>query len=122
MPVSHVTHAVLVKVVEFMNYHFENPAPEIEKPLRSSNMTDVCCSFHFILFFAYIFVYFLFLFSTFCFCFCFNLFILFYFFCFNFFVFDFFSFRGSKNDSLQTIKKIDTKKTIVFYVAFFFVC
>ena len=33
--------SVLKKVIEYMMYHSENPAKEIEKPLKSANMTEV---------------------------------------------------------------------------------
>jgi S-phase kinase-associated protein 1 len=32
---------VLKKVVLFMKYHADNPAREIEKPLKSANMAEV---------------------------------------------------------------------------------
>jgi hypothetical protein len=32
---------VLRKVIDYMMYHSENPAKEIEKPLKSANMTEV---------------------------------------------------------------------------------
>jgi hypothetical protein len=31
----------LHKIVEYLQYHVDNPAPEIEKPLKSTLMTDI---------------------------------------------------------------------------------
>jgi len=41
IPLPNVKATVLEKVVAYMNYHAENPAKEIEKPLKSSNMNEV---------------------------------------------------------------------------------
>jgi S-phase kinase-associated protein 1 len=41
IPLHNVKSQVLAKVVEYMRYHNEQPAKEIEKPLKSSNMTEV---------------------------------------------------------------------------------
>jgi S-phase kinase-associated protein 1 len=37
-----VATKVLTLVIKYMNYHVDNPAKEIEKPLKSSNMKEVC--------------------------------------------------------------------------------
>lgn len=36
-----VKASVLRKIIQHMNYHQDNPAKEIEKPLKSANMTEV---------------------------------------------------------------------------------
>ena len=36
-----VKHSVLQMVVKYLTYHAENPAKEIEKPLKSANMNEV---------------------------------------------------------------------------------
>jgi S-phase kinase-associated protein 1 len=41
IPLPNVRGEILKKVVEFMEYHHENPMKEIEKPLKSANMRDV---------------------------------------------------------------------------------
>jgi len=41
IPLPNVKSAVLKKVVDYMNYHTDNPAKEIEKPLKSANMHEV---------------------------------------------------------------------------------
>jgi len=41
IPLPNVKASVLRKVVEYMRYHAENPAKEIEKPLKSANMAEV---------------------------------------------------------------------------------
>jgi len=41
IPLPNVKAAVLKKVVQYMTYHADNPAKEIEKPLKSANMADV---------------------------------------------------------------------------------
>jgi len=41
IPLPNVKGAVLKKVVDYLNYHAENPAKEIEKPLKSANMHEV---------------------------------------------------------------------------------
>jgi S-phase kinase-associated protein 1 len=41
IPLPNVRGMILKKVVEFMEYHHENPMKEIEKPLKSANMRDV---------------------------------------------------------------------------------
>merc|ERR1711879_237487 len=42
IPLPNVKSAILQKVIEFMIYHQGNPPKEIEKPLKSQNMRDVC--------------------------------------------------------------------------------
>jgi Skp1 family, tetramerisation domain len=41
IPLPNVKSAVLHKVVAYLKYHVENPAKEIEKPLKSANMNEV---------------------------------------------------------------------------------
>jgi len=41
IPLPNVKGPVLNKVVSYMKYHAENPAKEIEKPLKSANMAEV---------------------------------------------------------------------------------
>jgi len=41
LPLPNVKGSTLAKVVEYMKYHTETPAKEIEKPLKSSNMAEV---------------------------------------------------------------------------------
>jgi len=41
IPLPNVKSSVLKKVVEYMKYHADNPAKEIEKPLKSANMAEV---------------------------------------------------------------------------------
>jgi len=41
IPLPNVKSSVLKKVVEYMKYHVDNPAREIEKPLKSANMSEV---------------------------------------------------------------------------------
>jgi len=41
IPLPNVKAEVLKKVVAFMKYHSDNPAKEIEKPLKSANMSEV---------------------------------------------------------------------------------
>jgi len=41
IPLPNVKSSVLKKVVEYMRYHSDNPAKEIEKPLKSANMAEV---------------------------------------------------------------------------------
>jgi len=41
IPLPNVKSSVLKKVVEYMRYHADNPAKEIEKPLKSANMAEV---------------------------------------------------------------------------------
>jgi S-phase kinase-associated protein 1 len=41
IPLPNVKSAVLNKVVSYMKYHVDNPAKEIEKPLKSANMNEV---------------------------------------------------------------------------------
>jgi len=41
IPLPNVKSAVLNKVVAYMKYHVDNPAKEIEKPLKSANMNEV---------------------------------------------------------------------------------
>lgn len=40
IPLPNVKAAVLQKVVQYMRYHADNPAKEIEKPLKSQNMAE----------------------------------------------------------------------------------
>jgi S-phase kinase-associated protein 1 len=39
-PIPNVPTKVLALVVKYMNYHIDNPAKEIEKPLKSANMKE----------------------------------------------------------------------------------
>jgi len=41
LPLPNVKGSTLAKVVEYLKYHAETPAKEIEKPLKSSNMAEV---------------------------------------------------------------------------------
>lgn len=41
IPLPNVKAEVLKKVVAYMKFHAESPAKEIEKPLKSANMSDV---------------------------------------------------------------------------------
>jgi S-phase kinase-associated protein 1 len=41
IPLTNVKTGIFNKVTEFCEYIKDNPAPEIEKPLRSSNLADV---------------------------------------------------------------------------------
>lgn len=41
IPLPNVKASILRKVVAYMTYHVDNPAKEIEKPLKSANMTEV---------------------------------------------------------------------------------
>ena len=41
IPLPNVKASVLRKVVEYMKYHVDNPARDIEKPLKSANMAEV---------------------------------------------------------------------------------
>jgi len=41
IPLPNVKGTTLTKVVEYMKYHAENPPKEIEKPLKSANMSEV---------------------------------------------------------------------------------
>jgi len=41
IPLINVKSAILEKVIEYMKFHHKNPAKEIEKPLKSSNMREV---------------------------------------------------------------------------------
>ena len=41
IPLPNVKSAILTKVVIYMKYHVDNPAKEIEKPLKSANMNEV---------------------------------------------------------------------------------
>lgn len=40
IPLGEVQSNVLVKVIEYLNYHEKNPAKPIERPLKSSNMKE----------------------------------------------------------------------------------
>jgi S-phase kinase-associated protein 1 len=41
IPLPNVKSSILTKVIEYMTYHHANPAKEIEKPLKSSIMSEV---------------------------------------------------------------------------------
>jgi len=41
IPLPNVKSTVLTKVIQYLKYHSENPAKEIEKPLKSANMAEV---------------------------------------------------------------------------------
>jgi S-phase kinase-associated protein 1 len=41
IPLPNVKKAVLEKIIQFCTYTRDNAAPEIEKPLRSNNLSDV---------------------------------------------------------------------------------
>lgn len=41
IPLPNVKGAILKKVIDYMTFHHENPAKEIEKPLKSAIMTEV---------------------------------------------------------------------------------
>jgi len=41
IPLPNVKSTVLQKVTQYMKYHVDNPAKEIEKPLKSANMNEV---------------------------------------------------------------------------------
>merc|ERR1740117_1626470 len=41
IPLPNVKGTVLEIVVRYMKHHFENPPKEIEKPLKSQNMSEV---------------------------------------------------------------------------------
>lgn len=41
IPLPNVKSSVLTKVVDYMKYHVDNPAKEIEKPLKSAKMNEV---------------------------------------------------------------------------------
>ena len=41
IPLPNVKTSVLNKVVKYLVYHADNPAKEIEKPLKSANMAEV---------------------------------------------------------------------------------
>jgi len=41
IPLPNVKAVVLEKVTHYMKYHVDNPAKEIEKPLKSANMAEV---------------------------------------------------------------------------------
>jgi S-phase kinase-associated protein 1 len=45
IPLPNVKSSVLKKVIEYMRYHVDNPAREIEKPLKSANMSEVVSQF-----------------------------------------------------------------------------
>jgi len=46
IPIPNVKSAILKKVIQFCEYTKANPTPEIEKPLKSSNMKDVVAPFY----------------------------------------------------------------------------
>jgi len=41
IPLPNVKSSVLKRIVDYMKYHVNNPAKEIEKPLKSANMTEI---------------------------------------------------------------------------------
>ena len=41
IPLPNVKKAILDKVIEFCNYLRDNPPPEIEKPLKTANMSEI---------------------------------------------------------------------------------
>ena len=41
IPLPNVKSHVLKKVIDYLKYHVDNPAREIEKPLKSANMNEV---------------------------------------------------------------------------------
>ena len=41
IPLPNVKKAILDKVIEFCNYIKDNPPPEIEKPLKTANMSEI---------------------------------------------------------------------------------
>lgn len=43
IPLPNVKTDVLTKIVDYMKYHADSPAKEIEKPLKSANMSEVVC-------------------------------------------------------------------------------
>ena len=42
VPLPNVKEDILKKVIEFMKYHVDKPMTEIDKPLRSDKMEEVC--------------------------------------------------------------------------------
>jgi S-phase kinase-associated protein 1 len=46
IPIVNVKTAILKKVVEFCEHHVTEPMSDIEKPLKSDNMTEVVQSFY----------------------------------------------------------------------------
>lgn len=42
IPLPNVKSKILAKVIEYLKYHDKNPAKEIERPLKSANMREVC--------------------------------------------------------------------------------
>ena len=42
VPLPNVKEEILNKVIEFMKYHVDKPMTEIDKPLRSDKMEEVC--------------------------------------------------------------------------------
>ena len=46
IPIPNVKEATLTKVVEFCQHHLEDPLPEIEKPLKTNNLSDVVPEFY----------------------------------------------------------------------------
>ena len=45
IPLPNVKNTILAKVMEYLKYHVDNQAREIEKPLKSANMAEVVCQF-----------------------------------------------------------------------------
>ena len=41
VPLPNIKKSILTKIIEFCEHIDKNPAPEIEKPLRSSSLSDV---------------------------------------------------------------------------------
>lgn len=46
IPIPNVKEATLQKVVEFCTHHLEDALPEIEKPLKTNNLSDVVPEFY----------------------------------------------------------------------------
>ena len=47
IPLPNITSVTLKKIIEFLEHiHAGNPAPDIEKPLRSNNLEDVTTEFY----------------------------------------------------------------------------
>ena len=45
IPLPNVKGNVLHKIIEYMNYHCDKPVTEIEKPIRSNNISEIVCPF-----------------------------------------------------------------------------
>lgn len=46
IPLPNVKKSILSKIIEFCTYIKDNSPPEIEKPLRSNNLSDVTSPFY----------------------------------------------------------------------------